>query len=50
VYSRGRVDVVLATCAEVIEHSDLMAGGDKRVHDVGTNESGPTSHQDSHGD
>jgi hypothetical protein len=27
-----------------------MAGGDKRVHDVGTNESGPTSHQDSHGD
>src|SRR6266851_4948669 len=34
VYGRGRVDVVLAPRAEVIEDGDLMAGGAVRVDDM----------------
>lgn len=47
---RVRVDVVLIPSTEVVEHGDLLAGGDIRVYDMGAYKPGSTSHQDSHGD
>ena len=44
----GPVEVGLVAGAEVVEHGDLMAGRDVSVDDVGTDEAGPTRHQNPH--
>jgi hypothetical protein len=42
------VEIGLIPGAEVVQHGDLMAGRDISVNDVGTDEAGPTRHQNPH--